>query len=155
MLYANSCTLDNKNEPLHFLLQVLTVVNPRVRFAPRRGMLMIRGVAVSLKQFLKLLEKHGIDHPEERIIRQQLSPRQDATTRSKSFFLRKNVNLRRIDRSTAASGSTVPLTCVCVSQGSIPQETLDTLMYAKGKQDVGTIITIAPILSTQTRYRSV
>ena len=126
-----------------------------MRFAPRSGMLMIRGVAVSLKQFLKLLEKHGIDHPEERIIRQQLSPRQDATTRSKSFFLRKNVNLRRIDRSAAASGSTVPLTCVCVSQRSIPQETLDTLMDAKGKQDVGTIITIAPILSTQTRYRSV
>lgn len=81
-----------------FSFQVLTVVNPRVRFAPRRGVPLIRGVTVSLKRFLKLLEKHGIDHPEEKIIRQQLSPRQGATTCSKSFFLRPNVDLRRIDR---------------------------------------------------------
>lgn len=104
-------------------------MNPRVRFAPRRGMPLMKGVAVSLKLFLKLLEKHGIEHPEEKVIRQQLSPRQDATTRSKSFFLKQNVNLTRIDRGVAAGGSTVPLTCVCVSQRSIPQ---NTLMDTKG-----------------------
>lgn len=111
-------------------------MNPRVRFAPQSGMGMIRGIAVSLKLFLNLLNKHGIEHPEERIIRQQLSPRQDATTRSKSFFLRKNVNLRRIDRSTAARETTVPLTCVCISQKCMSQEALDTLLDEKGKQDV-------------------
>ena len=107
-----------------------------MRFAPQSGMGMIRGIAVSLKLFLNLLNKHGIEHPEERIIRQQLSPRQDATTRSKSFFLRKNVNLRRIDRSTAARETTVPLTCVCISQKCMSQEALDTLLGEKGKQDV-------------------
>lgn len=131
-----------------FSFQVLTVVNPRVRFAPRRGVPLIRGVAVSLKRFLKLLEKHGIDHPEEKIIRQQLSPRQDATTRSKSFFLRPNVDLRRIDRSAAASGSTVPLTCVCVSQGCIPQEALDTLMDAKSKSN-SVIVEMLRITTTE------
>lgn len=68
--------------------QVLTVVNPHVRFAPRRGMPLKKGIAISLKHFFKLLERHGNEHPEERTIRQQLSPRQDAATRSKSFFLR-------------------------------------------------------------------
>ena len=97
---------------------------------------MIRGIAVSLKLFLNLLNKHGIEHPEERTIRQQLSPRQNATTRSKSFFLRKNVNLRRIHRSTAARETTVPLTCVCISQRCMSQEALDTLLDEKGKQDV-------------------
>ena len=47
---------------------------------------LIKGVAVSLKKFLKMLEMHGIEHPEEKNIRQQLSPHQDATTRSKSYF---------------------------------------------------------------------
>ena len=56
--------------------------------------------------------KHGIEHPEEKVIHQQLSPNQDATTRSKSFFLKQNVNLTRIDRGEAVGGSTVPLTCV-------------------------------------------
>lgn len=70
---------------------------------------MIKGVAVSLKLFLKLLEKHGIEHPEEKVVRQQLSP-----------------------RGVAAGGSTVPLTCVCVSQRCIPQNTLDILMDTKG-----------------------
>ena len=93
---------------------------------------LIKGVAVSVKLFLKLLEKHGIEHPEEKVIRQQLSPRQDATTRSKSFFLKKNVNLTRIDRGVAAGGSTVPLTCVCVSRQCISQNTLDILMDNKG-----------------------
>ena len=93
---------------------------------------LIKGVAVSLKLFLKLLEKHSIEHPEEKVVRQQLSPRQDATTRSKSFFLKQNINLTRIDRGVAAGGSTVPLTCVCVSQRCIPQNTLDILMDTKG-----------------------
>ena len=93
---------------------------------------LIKGVAVSLKLFLKLLEKHGVEYPEEKVIRQQLSPRQDATTRSKSFFLKQNVNLTRIDRGMAVQGSTVPLTCVCVSQRCIPQNTLDILMDTKG-----------------------
>lgn len=114
--------------------QVLTVVNPRVRFASRPGMPLIKGMAVSLKKFLKMLEKHGIEHPEERIIRQQLSPRQDATTRSKSYFLRPNVCLRKIDRGAAVSGSTVPLTCVCVSLKLFAQETIDILTDAKGKK---------------------
>ena len=65
---------------------MLTVVNPHVRFAPCQGMLLIKGMAVSLNRFLKILEMHGIEHPEEKIIHQQLSPRQDATTCSKSFF---------------------------------------------------------------------
>ena len=69
---------------------------------------------------------------EEKVIRQQLSPREDATTRSKSFFLKQNVHLTRIDRGVAAGGSTVPLTCVCVSQRCIPQNTLDILMDTKG-----------------------
>ena len=30
--------------------------------------------------------------------------------------MKQNVNLTRIDRGVAAGGSTVPLTCVCVSQ---------------------------------------
>ena len=93
---------------------------------------LIKGVAVSLKLFLKLLEKHGIEHPEEKVVHQQLSPCQDATTRSKSFFLKQNINLTRIDRGVAAGGSTVPLTCVCVSQRCIPQNTLDILMDTKG-----------------------
>ena len=91
---------------------------------------------MSLKLFLNLLNKHSIEHPEERIIRQQLSLHQDATTRSKSFFLRKNINLWRIDRSTAARETTVPLTCVCISQRCMSQEALDTLLDEKGKQDV-------------------
>ena len=108
--------------PLNLIF--LMVANPRVRFAPRRGVPLTRGVATSLKRFLNQLEKHGIEHPEEKVIREQLSPCHDATKHSKSFFLRKNVDLRRIDRSVAAIGSTVSLTCVCVSQGCIPQETL-------------------------------
>ena len=94
---------------------------------------LIRGMAVSLKKFLKMLEKHGIEHPEERIIRQQLSPHQDAITRSKSYFLRPNVCLRKIDRSAVLSGSTIPLTCVCVSLKLIAQETIDILTDGKGE----------------------
>ena len=56
--------------------------------------------------------------------------------RGNSFFLRKNVNLRRIDRSIAARETTVPLTCVCISQRCMSQEALDTLLDEKGKQDV-------------------
>ena len=115
-----------------FKFQLLTVVNPCVRFAPCRGMLLMKGIAISLKHFLRLLEKHGIEHPEERIIRQQLCPRQDASTCSKSFFLRPSVNLRRIDRSITAKETTVPLTCVCISHRCISQKALDTLMDAKG-----------------------
>lgn len=113
---------------------MLTVVNPQVRFAPRQGMPLIKGMAVSLKKFLKMLEKHGVDHPEERIIRQQLSPRQDATTRSKSYFLKPNVCLRKIGRSADVRGLTVPLTCVCISLKLIAQKTVDILTDTEGKQ---------------------
>ena len=87
-----------------------------------------KGVAVSLKRFLTLLEKYGIDHPDERFIRMQLSPRRDATTRSKSYFLKNDVVATRIDRSRAARYTTTALTCVCVSYHNIPQDVKDILM---------------------------
>ena len=98
---------------------------------------MIRGVAISLKRFLDLLEKHGIEHPEEKVIREQLSPCQDATTSSKSFFLRQNVDHRGIDMSVAASGSIncLPNMCLCFARVHSARD-LDTLMDEVSKRVV-------------------
>ena len=106
---------------LHLLIQVLTLVNPCIRFVSRQGIAvcvqvgsLIKGVAVSLKLFLNLLKKHGVDHPEEKIICQMLSTRQDATTRSKSFFLKPSTKLLKIEQCRATVESTRSLTCVCL-----------------------------------------
>jgi len=65
---------------------VLTVVNPHVRFAPCQGMLLIKGMTNYFEEVSENVETHSIDHLGEKIIHQQLSPRQDATTCSKSYF---------------------------------------------------------------------
>ena len=107
--------------------QVLRVVNPNVTFVSKGGHA-IRGMAVSLQLFLKLLDLMEISHPPEAIIRAELQERNNAiVSRYKQYFLRSNEKLSRICRTGGRAITTICRVAVGIAKSGVPAKVLHFL----------------------------
>ena len=79
------------------------MVNPGIKYQPKKNeKRKIAGVAIVLKDFLELLDKYGISHDSESILRKRL----------------------KICRN---SGEVSCISCICIPRSLIPEDTLKVL----------------------------
>ena len=78
-------------------IQILQVVNPNCSYSSgeKRN---LKGVAISLKKFLKVLDENNIEHDDESQIRRNLRRRADVKTTATQFFLSPNATSREMIR---------------------------------------------------------
>ena len=111
--------------------QVLQVVNPSVSYTTHTGhpstadKTRYQGVAISLKEFVRAINKYNIQHDGESKIRQRLRGHPRCDTRKKQYFNVVGSAKTTIDRND--EGSVQCLTCVCVPADEFPQEIFDVL----------------------------
>lgn len=111
--------------------QVLQVVNPSVSYTTHTGhsstvdKTRYQGVAISLKEFVRAIDKYNIQHDGESKIRQRLRGHPRCDTRKKQYFNVAGSAKTTIDRTD--EGSIRCLTCVCVPADEFPQEVFDIL----------------------------
>lgn len=102
-------------------MQVLRVVNPYCTYSmgQRKGK---SGVAVLLKEFLRVLDSHDIEHEEECVIRRKL--RSEVKTTATQFFLKEGVESAHINRK---SGDCKHYSCIIIPQSDVPQAFFDLI----------------------------
>lgn len=111
--------------------QVLQVVNPSVSYTTHTGhsstahKTRYQGVAISLKEFVRAIDKYNIQHDGESKIRQRLRGHPRCDTRKKQYFNVVGSTKTCIDRND--EGSIRCLTCVCVPADEFSQEVFDVL----------------------------
>ena len=111
--------------------QVLQVVNPSVSYTTHTGhpstadKTRYQGVAISLKEFVRAIDKYNIQHDGESKIRQRLRGHPRCDTHKKQYFNVVGSAKTTIDRND--EGSIRCLTCVCVPADEFPQEVFDVL----------------------------
>ena len=102
-------------------LQILTVINPNIMYKlnalSKTNNLKMSGVGVSLKEFLLLLDRYGIDHEPESVLRLRLRRNKRIISRSKQFFLQSGSSSIAISRK---SDDTKCKTCICIPRDSLP-----------------------------------
>ncbi len=106
----------------------MEVVNPNVSYTvhiPQSKTIRVKGLAISLKEFIGKLDVHGIQHDGEKIIRQKLRGHPRCQTRKKQFFNVVECGKKEIIR--AEVNSVRCLTCVCVPFDEFPVEAVDKL----------------------------
>ena len=101
---------------------VLHVINPSIHFSPKGSKAKIRGMAVALKQFIQLLDRNDIDHPDESTIRKELRARNDVITSGKQYFLKQGSKLSFISRHGNNASDVYCVSSICIPVASIPQE---------------------------------
>ena len=87
----------------------------------------LKGVAVSLKRFLKVLDDTQIEHDEESHIQRNLRRRPEVKTTATQFFLSARASSREMVRKNCISQS-----CVIVPKSDIPQELFDLTEEMEG-----------------------
>ncbi len=91
----------------------------------------VRGIAISLNLFLKLLDLVGVEHESAPVIRKDLQIREDSIVgRYKQYFLRANSKLKKISRSGPDASNQVK----CRTSVAIPRDWVssEVMKYLKG-----------------------
>ena len=88
----------------------------------------LKGVAISLKKFLKVLDDKQIEHDEESHIRRNLRRRADVKTTATQFFLSASATSRDMVRKNCT-----PQSCVIIPKSDIPQEFFDLIDEMEGE----------------------
>ena len=76
------------------------------------------GVAVIIKELLKLLDNESIPHADESDLRRQLRKRRECKTSGNQHFLKQGSSSKTIDR---GNGDTRNMSCVIVPRKDIPE----------------------------------
>ena len=101
------------------------MVNPGIKYQPKKNeKRKIAGVAIVLKDFLELLDKYGISHESESVLRKRLRASKDIVTSSKQHFLSPSSREVKISRN---SGEVSCISCICIPRSLIPEDTLKVL----------------------------
>ena len=95
-------------------------MNPSIKYSPKKNdKRKIEGVAIILKEFLNLLDKYGIEHDSEKVIRKYLRGKKDYVTSTKQYFLSSKARHQSINRQ---HGNDVRCrSCVCIPKRDFPE----------------------------------
>ncbi|KAL5499864.1 hypothetical protein EMCRGX_G011329 [Ephydatia muelleri] len=115
--------------------EVLHVINPSIQFSPKGSKARIRGMAVALKQFIQLLDRNDIDHPDESTIRKELKARKDVITSGKQYFLKQGSKLSFISRHGNNASDVYCVSSISTKEaGSVQQEEVISASSLGGTQ---------------------
>lgn len=96
------------------------MVNPNISYSAqtRVGSSRVNGVAISLKEFLRVVDTYNIENDGEKIIRHRLRGHPRCESRKKQYFNVIGSQKQKIDRTD--EGSVRCLTCVCLPSDELP-----------------------------------
>lgn len=109
-------------------MQILQVVNPDCSYSSgeKRN---LKGVAVLLKKFLKVLDEKSIDHDDESQIRRNLRRRADVKTTATQFFLNPDSTSTEMIRNNC-----IPHSCVIIPKSDVPQDFFELMDEMEGEK---------------------
>ena len=89
----------------------------------------LKGVAIFLKKFLKVLDENNIEHDDESQIRRYLRRRVDIKTTATQFFLSPTIKSNEMIRKNCT-----PHSCIIIPKSDVPQEFFELINEMEGEK---------------------
>ena len=103
-------------------VQILRVINPKCGYSVGDSGKKHTGVAIMLKQFLKVLDRNDIPHEDETCLRKKLRRRADVKTTATQYFLSNKTEGNKIIRENSVGHS-----CMIIPHSDVPQQFFEIL----------------------------